>query len=339
MSHKPADVLRLPNHPIPPSSLPGWPDQLTADSVAFGSACRCNLAGLQHAKVARAAPFDEAPVQALLTALVQDLARLPADTATVRTWCEQHLLAWPLSPDTPTRMTGYYEPVLAAAEAPSDRFPAPIWRLPPEDTPKPLPVRAAVTAGALAGLELAWLPDRVEAFFLEIQGSGVLQLSNDRQRRVNYAGSNGHPYVAIGTALLRSGAIPRAEMSMDAIKRWLRAHPEEADRIMHLNPSQVFFRWAESDGPIGTWGVPLTAGHAIAIDPVHTPLGAPVWLCPTTPLTALPTPRLVLAQDTGGAIKGPGRVDLYLGTGDAASRDAGALDATVRAWMLLPRAL
>lgn len=343
MSCKPAVALRLPHDPILLSTLPGWPNRLTADPVSFYTACQRSLAGLQHAKIPRVAPFAAAPVSALLATLVQDLASLPADTATVRAWCEQHLLAWPLAPDTPTRMTGYYEPVIDAAEAPSDHFPAPIWRLPPQDTPTPLPVRAAITAGALAGLELAWLPDRIEAFFLEIQGSGVLQLPDGRQRRVNYAGSNGHRYVAIGTALLRSGAIPRAEMSMDAIKRWLYAHPDEADRVMHLNPAQVFFRWVDADGPIGTWGVPLTAGHAVAVDPAHTPLGAPVWLAPTTPTPALPAPlpapRLVLAQDTGGAIKGPGRIDLYLGTSAAAGRQAGALDTQIHAWMLLPRAL
>jgi membrane-bound lytic murein transglycosylase A len=205
--------------------------------------------------------------------------------------------------------------------------------------------RAAIGRGALDGQRLAilWTADPVDAFVLQIQGSGRVLLPDGQVVRVSYAGQNGRPYVPIGRVLADRGAIPLGEVTMPSIRAWLEAHPAEAAGVMDQNPSYVFFRElpgaGPEDGPPGSLGAPLTPGRSIAVDRTFIPLGAPVWLDTTDPVTGAPLRRLMLAQDTGGAIKGPVRADIFWGWGAAAEDRAGRMKQPGTATVLLPRAL
>jgi membrane-bound lytic murein transglycosylase A len=197
----------------------------------------------------------------------------------------------------------------------------------------PYSSRAEIEQGALSGrgLELAWAADTIETFFLQIQGSGRVRLADGGELRVGYDGQNGHPYVALGRVLIDRGLLPREQVTMQSIKAYLRAHPDEAAALMRENPSYVFFRELSGDGPVGAQGVALTPGRSLAVDRAFVPLGAPVWL------VAEDIARLLVAQDTGGAIRGPVRGDLFWGHGAEAEARAGAMKARGRAWLLLPR--
>lgn len=200
------------------------------------------------------------------------------------------------------------------------------------------PDRAAIEAGAFAGrgLELAWAADPVELFFLQIQGSGRLAMPDGQTLRIGYDGQNGHQYVAIGRLLKDRGILPRPGMA--EIKAWLRANPAEGAALMRENPSYIFFRKlpADIDGPIGALGVPLLAEANAAADPATLPLGTPVWL--DTMVDGRPFRRLLVAADTGVAIKGANRFDIFFGAGAEAGRKAGPLAAPLEARLLLPNA-
>ncbi|MBD0271455.1 MAG: MltA domain-containing protein [Acetobacteraceae bacterium] len=242
-------------------------------------------------------------------------------------------------------MTGYYEPELRGAEYPVGPFQIPLHTAPP---PLPggarLPDRAAIETGALAGLglELAWVDDPVDAFFLHVQGAGRLRLHDGRVLRVGYAGKNDHPYKAIGRVLLDAGAIPRERMSMQAIRAWLEAAPPgEAAALLRHNPSYVFFRVLDGlsagEGPPGALGVPLTPGRSLAVDPAFIPFGAPVFAATRDPVDGAPIRRLMHAQDTGGAIRGAARGDLFWGWGEAAAIRAGLMREAAEVFVLVPR--
>jgi membrane-bound lytic murein transglycosylase A len=208
----------------------------------------------------------------------------------------------------------------------------------------PLPDRAAIEKGALAkrGLELVWVDSAVDAFFLQIQGSGRVQLAEGGEMRVGYAAANGHTYTAVGRELVRRSVYKPAEVSMQSIRRWLEQHPSEADGLMDTNASYVFFKEIEGEGPLGAEGVPLTPGRSLAIDLQHWPLGVPLWLEATSPAPRdnepdRPLRRLVIAQDTGGAIRGPVRGDVFWGGGRDAEAIAGKMKNQGRLWVLLPK--
>lgn len=242
-------------------------------------------------------------------------------------------------------LTGYYEPELRGAEYPASPFLVPLYALPPPPPEgQPMPDRTGIEAGALEGrgLELAWVDDPVEAFFLHIQGSGRIRLNDGRVLRLGYAGKNGHSYRSIGRVLVESGAIPLEAISMQAIRDWLAAAgPGEAATLLRQNPSYVFFRPVEGlrpdQGPPGTLGVPLTPGRSLAVDPAFIPLGAPVFVATRDPLDDAPLHRLLLAQDTGGAIRGPARGDIFWGWGEAATIRAGRMREPAEVFVLLPR--
>jgi len=200
------------------------------------------------------------------------------------------------------------------------------------------PDRAAIEAGAFSGrnLELGWAADPVDLFFLQIQGSGRLRLPDGTSRRIGYAGQNGHAYVAIGKLLRERAILEKAGMA--EIKAWLRANPAEGAALMRENPSYIFFRRLPEtiDGPIGALGVPLLTEANAAADPATLPLGTPVWI--ETSVEGAPYRRLLVASDTGGAIKGANRFDIFFGPGEEAGRKAGALAAPLTATLLLPKA-
>ena len=252
--------------------------------------------------------------------------------------------AFAASPALPVLVTGYHEPVLRARTARSDEFRFPIYGVPREarsgrqveqasdgSGASALPTRAAIDAGALAGrhLELLWSDDPVELFFLHVQGSGRLRLEDGRTVRIGYAASNGQAYRSIGAVLAERGVFRPSEATAPAIKAYLRAHPDEAGAIMAENPRYVFFRIVDTpldEGPAGSLGAPLTALRSVAVDPAVTPLGSLGQLVVPLP-DGTSLMGLVVAMDSGAAIKGPGRIDLFVGSGDRAADIAGELRA------------
>lgn len=237
--------------------------------------------------------------------------------------------------------TGYFEPELNGSRFPTPRFRYPLYRMPPEaKTQNPwLTRRQILTSGVLQnrGLEIAWVDDPVELFFLQIQGSGRIRLPDGRSVRVGYGGSNGQPYRSIGVELVRRGVYDAHQVSAQVIKNWVRRNPETGGELLLHNPSYVFFRelrhMADSDGPLGAMNRPVTALRSIAVDPDYVPLGAPVWIEKEGKGKMR---RLMIAQDTGSAIKGAQRADIFFGTGDVAGQAAGRLRDPGRMVVLLP---
>ena len=333
------------------TDLPGWAEDTHA--VALAAFLRgCAALGGEGA----AAPPGLAPLcaeAALLPRQNDDAARRFFETR--------------FAPEPAGRglMTGYFEPEFRGARTPAPGFPAALRPRPADlvelnpaaltpfergirrrvgDRIEPFPDRAGIEAGALddTAPPFLWLADSVEKFFLQIQGSGRVVLPDGGVVRVGYAAQNGHRYVPVGRLLIERGAIPRERMSMQAIRAWLAAAPpEEAAALLAANPSYVFFRLVEGlsdkDGPIGTLGAPLTPGRSIAVDRALIPLGLPVWVETRDPVGRQPLRRLMLAQDTGGAIRGPGRGDWFWGWGAWAEERAGRMSEPAALTLLRPR--
>jgi membrane-bound lytic murein transglycosylase A len=188
------------------------------------------------------------------------------------------------------------------------------------------------------GKEIAWVDDAIDLFFLQIQGSGRVQLDSGGTIRIGYADQNGHPYRSIGRWLAERGELPLEKASMQGIKAWARQNHGRLAELLNYNASYVFFRQLPVDlpGPLGALGAPLTARRSVAVDPRFVPLGAPVYLATTWPNTTQPLNRLMLAQDTGGAIRGAVRADFFWGFGAEAAREAGRMKQSLRMWVLLP---
>jgi len=263
-------------------------------------------------------------------------------------------------------VTGYYEPLLRGARkrggpyqvplhrAPDDLLSNALGRLYPELKNKafagraagnrvlPYPARAELTqSDALAGKELLWVDDPIEAFFLQVQGSGRVQLIDSKETvRIAYADQNGHPYKSIGRYLVDKGEMTLDQASAQNIKAWFVANPARQQELLNANPSYVFFKEEKladpNQGPKGALGVPLTAQRSIAVDPQFVPLGAPVFLATTHPGRDMPLQRLMMAQDTGGAIRGAVRADYFWGFGALAGEKAGKMKQRGGIWILLP---
>jgi membrane-bound lytic murein transglycosylase A len=236
--------------------------------------------------------------------------------------------------------TGYYEIELRGSRRQHKGFRIPIYRKPPDPALATRYSRAEIEAGVLAGqgLELLWVDDPVDAFFLQIQGSGRVRLEDGSTIRIGYDGQNGFPYVPVGRLLIERGAIPREQLTMAAIRAWMKANPEAASALRGENPSFVYFREFRGDGPFGAEGVVLTPERSLAVDRGLIPLGVPIWLEAEARFPQSPSVhRLVIAQDVGGAIKGPVRGDLFWGTGPVAGALAGAMNAHGRYYLILPR--
>lgn len=241
--------------------------------------------------------------------------------------------------------TGYYEIDVPASPVRTGPYTEPVYAMPPGMT-KPYYSRAEIDAGALEGkgLEIAWSSDPAAVFFMQIQGSGRLIYPDGTIQRVNYAGQNGHSYVAIGKVLVDMGLMEKGTVNAPAIMAWLRANPGRMREIMHTNPSYVFFKINDKpEGPFGAQGVALTPGRSLAVDRKLFFYGLPVWLETETVATpsvrTLPWNRLMVAQDTGGAIKGPVRGDIFFGNGPEAQELAGYMKNKGRYYVLLPRSL
>lgn len=361
--------------------LPGWnTDRLSEAMPAFRLSCQrltrfgpeTNLGGMPDGTGVLAAGTIAgtwAPVCAA-AATVPD-----GDDAAARAFFEKFLEAHAMSHGEGGRalFTGYYEPEVAGSRQRGGVYQTPLYRRPgnlvqaatgpdprglrlgqrarppsraaARGAPRviPIPDRAGIVRGALGGrgLELAWLADPIDAFFIQIQGSGRVLLENGEVMRVGFAGTNGRPYVAIGKVLMDRGIMEREQVSMQSIRAWLKANPREADAVMNMNPSYVFFREVTdippSQGAAGALGVPLTPMRSLAVDRAFIALGVPIYISTTDPVDGKPIRRLVMAQDTGGAIKGPVRGDIFFGWGKEAEERAGLMKGDGAAWVLLPR--
>lgn len=208
---------------------------------------------------------------------------------------------------------------------------------------KPYETHAQIIAGKLPKTQdkpLVWVDSPIDAFFIQIQGSGVVALDDGSTMRVGYAGQNGHPYYAVGRELVKNGALRKDEVSLQSIKQWMIDNPDQAQGLMTTNKSYVFFRELEGAGPEGGQGVPLTAERSLAIDRSIIPYGMPVWLSAEHPAAGQPSiNRLMVTQDTGGAIRGSVRGDYFWGYGSHAENMAGAMKSKGRYWFLLPKTL
>jgi len=346
--------------------LPGWSDDASAEALpALRRSC---AAGISGADAVRALAGEVAAWRGFCA----DVAALAAgDAAALRALVERRLEPFSVTNRgrREGRLTGYYEPELHGSRRRDQRYRYPLY-LAPRDLQvvdlgefkrdlagrrisglvrggrfRPYWDRGEIERGALGGrrLEFLWVDDAVALFFLHIQGSGRVVLPDGSAVRVGYAGQNGHDYTAIGRVLVERGELAPEAVSLQSIRDWLRAHPDRAGEVMNENRSYVFFRVLGGAAPVGAQGVELTAGRSLAIDDELLPYGVPAWIDSTWPAVAelgrgeAPLRRLVVAQDTGGAIRGPVRGDLYLGPGREAEELAGRMKQDLRLWILLPR--
>ncbi|MGE5739880.1 MAG: murein transglycosylase A [Betaproteobacteria bacterium] len=344
--------------------LPGWDDDRVQDVwPAFRVGCKALVARTRtqphwQATCAAADPIDD------------------TDAAGIRQFFERNFTPYRVSTRDGSDqglVTGYYEPLLHGSLSGGPAFPAALYA-PPDDLlvveladlyPElkgkrvrgrvdgrrvvPYWTRAEIDAGkaSVAGKALVHVTDPVDAFFVQIQGSGRVQLAEGGVMRVGYADQNGHPFRSVARVLIDRGEMTLGEASMQGIRDWGRRHPDRLPQLLDENPSYVFFREvtpsapgtleARIDGPIGSLGVPLLAGRTIAVDARALPLGAPVFLATTEPLSDAPLHRLVMAQDTGGAIRGAVRADFFWGFGDEAGSLAGRMRQSGRMWLLWPK--
>ncbi|MFQ6550826.1 murein transglycosylase A [Aestuariibius insulae] len=259
-----------------------------------------------------------------------------------RPFFEEHFLPLFIEDGTDMLFTGYFEPEIEGSLERGGRYLYPLYAMPPDiERGMPWLTRREIEYGGVLedrGLELAWLVDPVDLFFLQIQGSGRIRLPDGTVRRVGYGGSNGHPYSSVGQELIRLGKLQPHEASAGRIRSWVRENGIEGTDLLRVNDSFVFFRPVNEvppeKGPIGAMNRSVTAGRTIAVDPDLTPLGAPVWI---EKEGVTPMRRLMIAQDTGSAIKGAQRADIFFGTGDQAGRAAGRIRDPGRMVVLLPR--
>jgi membrane-bound lytic murein transglycosylase A len=266
-------------------------------------------------------------------------ADVPRDDASARSFFE--LFFKPVIVGKPPALfTGYFEPELDGSPVRSGRFQYPIYRRPPElKEGSVFHSREAIENGAISGrgLELAWLDDPVDVYFLQVQGSGRIRMTDGTVVRVGYAGANGHAYRSIGQEMVRRGTHSLDQVSAPEIASYVRSNPTSGRTLLYTNPSYVFFRKIGTlnpeDGPIGAMGRSITTLRSVAIDPKFTLLGAPVWIEKDG---RRPIRRLMVAQDTGGAIKGMQRADIFYGTGSGAGEAAGTVKDGGRMVLLLP---
>jgi membrane-bound lytic murein transglycosylase A len=290
------------------------------------------------------------------------------DNAALRAFFEEQFTPYQVfNPDGSPQglVTGYYEPKLTGSRVMTERFRYPLYAAPDDlliidlgevypqlkdlrlrgrlqgNRVVPYYNRAEIDGGkaALQGRELFWVDNAVELFFLQIQGSGRIELPDGSLVKVGYAEQNGHPYISIGRKLVEMGELRIEEASMQGIKQWAEQNPAKLDALLAQNPSYVFFRELPNglSAPLGALGVPLTEAYSLAVDARTIPLGAPVFLATTYPNSAEPLNRLMLAQDTGGAIRGAVRADFFWGFGELAGAQAGRMKQTGQMWVLFPK--
>ena len=275
----------------------------------------------------------------------QGLCRAAAVSLDARTFFEAAFQPVLFRDGEEALFTGYYEPELAASPVRTDRFRYPLYRRPAEvaSSRDPWLTREQIEGGALRGrgLEIAWLDDPVDAFFLHVQGSGRLLMQDGSILRVGFGGRNNHPYRSVGRYMADQGLLPAHRVSASGIRAWVRENGSVGRAVLNANPSYIFFREVEGlgrdDGPEGAMGVPVTPMRSVAVDNSRVPLGLPVWI--ETETAEGPLRSLMIAQDVGAAVKGAQRADIFFGSGEAALAVAGRQRAGGRMVVLMPRAL
>ncbi len=348
----PADYLLA----VSCDQLPGWADDdLTQLWPAFLASCEVMI---------RRAGWQEICTEARQLSAV--------DGAGMRSFFESRFLPHQVrnaDGSVSGTVTGYYEPLLRGSRTRGGLFQTPLYRTPddlltielgsmyPElknmrlrgrlsgNKVVPYYTRAELMQNGLApGSELVWVDNAIDAFFLQVQGSGRVTLADTKETiRIAYADQNGHPYKSIGRYLVERGELKLEQASMQGIKAWAAANPHRLQELLNANPSFVFFKEEKivdpGKGPRGALGVPLTAQRSIAIDPQFISLGAPVFVSTTRPNSDLPLRQLMMAQDTGGAIRNPVRADFFWGFGDEAGELAGKMKQAGQMWLLIPKVL
>ncbi|MBD8529523.1 MULTISPECIES: murein transglycosylase A [unclassified Massilia] len=339
--------------PVSFDTLPGWQqDDLRQAWPAYLASCR----------VLAKKPQWSAPCAATATVDAGDSGAIRRH---FETYFVPQQMRMPDGADTGL-ITGYYEPMLRGARKRGGAFQTPLYRVPDDlitvdlaaayptlknmrlrgrlvgKTVVPYSTRAEIERAPLSGKELVWVDDPVEAFFLEVQGSGRVRIDESGETvRIAFADQNGHPYKVIGRWLVEQGQLPADGVSAQSIKAWIAANPQRRQELLNVNPSYIFFREERlpdpNIGPKGALGVPLTPERSVAVDPTQVPLGAPLFLSTTHPTTSAPIQRLMMAQDTGGAIRGAVRADFFFGFGGNAAEYAGRMKQRGNVWVLLPR--
>jgi len=358
-----APELKL--QPVSFASLPAWrSDDLNGFAHAFEKSCQRigrNADDKQFGALSAAGTYAKwkAPCEKFLT--------LNAPTnQTLYQFFESNFTPYAVSADNdPVGLfTGYYEASLKGSRTRSAQYNIPLYKRADDlvmvqlgefrEDLKGRRIAGRVIDGKLVPYEsreeivagkwphndkiLVWLDNPVDAFFVQIQGSGVVQLDDGNVMRIGYAGQNGHPYYAIGRELIKREALTKDNVSMQSIRQWLETNPDQADEIMNTNKSYVFFQELEGEGPLGGEGVALTAGRSLAIDRSLLSYGMPIWTDIEPPAENMPRlQKLMVSQDTGGAIRGPVRGDVFWGYGDTAERLAGPMKSKGRYWVLIPK--
>ncbi len=354
--------------------LPGWRGDAVEEALpAFLRSCQRIAALPDGAPVSDKGGEASAGKAGDWRPVCAEAARIPpGDREAARRFFEARFQPWSVrNHRNPLGLfTGYYEPLLHGSRRRHGRYKVPLYGRPPElvmvdlgrfrDDLKgkriagkveagslvPFADRKAIDEGALAGrkLEIVWVDDPVEAFFLQVQGSGRVELAEGGEMRVGYSAQNGRPYTSIGKALIQSHALNPETVSLQSIRAWLEAHPDRIDDVLEKDASYVFFQEVKGEGPMGAEGVPLTPGRSLAVDLNYLPLGVPLWLSTGVPDPDAKRPdhklrRLLVAQDTGGAIRGPVRGDLFWGFGPPAEALAGRMKHRGKLWLLLPKGI
>jgi membrane-bound lytic murein transglycosylase A len=364
--------LKIPNaqmEPVTWRDLDGWTsDDQAASFAAFLVSCRPIVKTVNP-------PPDTPPLYMALQAVCRRaVAAPPLNNEQARAFFEENFRPVRIAKlgESTGLLTGYYEPIVAGSRYPTQDFTVPVYRRPPDLVLPGLPTgaafpnkgrafrvvskgqyapyyeRAEIEDGVLDGkhLEICWLRDPIDLLFIQIQGSARVRLEDGVMLRINYDAHNGQPYTAVGRLLVEQKFVSRDEMSMDKIRDWMFAHPEDGKNLRRANKSFIFFRvtgLSDEDEAIGGEGIHLTAGRSIAVDrPTHV-YGIPFFIEASLPIadetSSTPFHRLMIAQDTGSAIVGPARADLYFGAGDEAGRIAGRIRNQGKFTMLIPRDL
>lgn len=329
-------VMPLTLHLMQFSDLPNWQqNDHEAALEAFRQSCR--KAPLAPTKIADII----IPAQAWSAACRQAETATEADVFFAKCFTPYRALSY--GKEDTGLITGYYEPLLTGSLTRTEKYRFPVWGLPSDWHPdRPYLTRRQIEAQGLWGKAkpLLYVEDKIDLFFMHIQGSGRVKLPDGRIMKLAYAGKNQHPYTAIGKYLIERGEVPASEISVPRLKKWLHAHPQLAQETLWKNDSYVFFRFGDqSQGAVGAQGVPLTPEASIAVDPATMPYGLPVYLDTTLPYSSESYTKLVVAQDTGSAIKGPLRADLFFGPGQRAEHLAGGMKQSGKFFVLLPKKL
>ncbi|GLQ35536.1 murein transglycosylase [Amylibacter marinus] len=314
-----------PNQTVDFSALPGWAqDDHAAALAVFQKSCPrlSKLDGLskaEHAKLCEDAKSTKNPQK----------------------FFERNFQPMITTTGKDALFTGYFEPAIPGSRSKTSRYVTPIYRKPPEvKRGQQYKTRREIQNGALEGrgLEIAWIEDPVDAFFLHVQGSGRIKLENGEIIRVGFAGRNGHKYRSVGMEMVRRNILPKSQASAGRIKAWVKKNPKKGMDILAHNRSYIFFQeietLSENQGPNGAIQVSLTAGRSVAVDPAFNPLGLPVFI---DKQGGDPFRRLMVAQDVGTAVKGPQRADIFYGSGRLAGKIAGRTKSGGKLYLLMPK--